>query len=347
MATMHPATTTFEIQNESSSWGCEYGYYRIIITDKSSPVIKYLARPEPVMSFPDIRGERLGFNTVPEGDWNIGYLIRKPGELRYSLDSTDQGTLAAVEKIWHPSKIDYMALDKPLELDALELQGELQCMGQICSTLHDGHHFGVAQVVVNFDWCPERVYGPDHETEIYSLIENHGIGPKFLAHVTENNDRVIGYMVERVKARRATLSDLAACRNVLKKLHSLGVAHGSAGALRDAHFLITSDGQDTRALLHDFGGSFQTDDQTVLDAELNSLEGVLSAAASEQPDGPPKQISIELSNEIRAISVRDDGLHPLVWDQAFREGKITFTEAEHKEMLVDLRKNGWKGPVNV
>jgi hypothetical protein len=32
--------------------------------------------------------------------------------------------------------------------------------------------------------------------QIYSLIHNHDIGPRLLAHVTENNDRVIGYMVD-------------------------------------------------------------------------------------------------------------------------------------------------------
>lgn len=60
---------------------------------------------------------------------------------------------------------------------------------------------------------------------------------------------------------------------------------------------------------------------------LNGLEGVLSAAASEQPDTPPKQISAELSKEIRAISLRDDGVHPLVRDQAFQEGKITLNRS--------------------
>jgi hypothetical protein len=165
---MNPATTTFEIENEFSSWGFKSGYYRIIFTDRSSPVIKYSARPEPVILFPDIRGERLGFNSVPEGDWNIGYLIRKPGELLCSLNSTDQGTFAAIGKIWHPSKIDYMSLDKPLERDLLEPQRELQFTGHINSTIYDGHRFGVAQVIVNVEWCPESLHGPDHETEIYS-----------------------------------------------------------------------------------------------------------------------------------------------------------------------------------
>ena len=150
-----------------------------------------------------------------------------------------------------------------------------------------------------------------------------------------------------VQQESACVNDLAACRAVLKNLHSLGIAHGLFGALRDTHFLITNDSQDTCALLHHFGGSFQTDDRAVLDAEMDSLEGGLPAAASEQLEDPPKQISIELSKEIRGISLRDNGLHPLVWDQVFWEDKITFTEAEHKEMLVDLRKNGWKGPVNV
>ena len=112
--------------------------------------------------------------------------------------------------------------------------------------------------------------------------------------------------------------------------------------------LITNDDQGTRALLlHNFEGSFQTDDQTVFDAEMNRLYSILPVTANEPPGGPPKTLSLKLSEEIGAISLRDDGLHPLVWDQAIRDGEITFTEAEHKEMVEDLRKGGWKAPVNV
>ncbi len=39
----------------------------------------------------------------------------------------------------------------------------------------------------------------------------NGTDPKILAHVTEKNDGVIGFMVEMVPARHATIGDLAAC----------------------------------------------------------------------------------------------------------------------------------------
>jgi hypothetical protein len=71
---------------------------------------------------------------------------------------------------------------------------------------------------------------------MYSLIDGQGIAPKFFAHVTENRNRVIGYIVEIVKARRATIADLPSCRDVSSKLHNLGIAHGS---LHDIDFLVT------------------------------------------------------------------------------------------------------------
>ncbi len=67
-----------------------------------------------------------------------------------------------------------------------------------CTLQYKSTHFGFDKVIVNTEWQPESVYGPTHETEIYSLIENHGIGPRSLAHVAEIKDRGIGYMVERV-----------------------------------------------------------------------------------------------------------------------------------------------------
>lgn len=73
---MKTSTTKFEIDNEIPSWEFKYDYYHIMLSDKSSPVVKYLALRGPVNSFPDIRGERLDFDTVPEGKWNVGYLNR-------------------------------------------------------------------------------------------------------------------------------------------------------------------------------------------------------------------------------------------------------------------------------
>jgi len=325
MAALTSSTIPFEIDNQASALGFRYGYYRIIV--KNTSIIKYLVVPNPAPSFPDIRGERLGFDTVPDGSWNVGYLKREAGVDQYLWDSAAEQSLATVEKIWHPRKVDYMELGDPEATTEFHLRSTAQIFPAVYN-----NHFGVEQVVVNIEWCPEDIYGINHETEIYSLIENQDIGPKFLAHVTENKDRVIGYMIEMVMARRAAVDDLPACRKVLSKLHNLGIAHGS---LRDTDFLITND----RVLLHNFAGSYKTDEKSVLGAEMDSLEGVLRNA---KPDDPTQNMGVELSAEIRAISTRDDGLHPFLFESAFRYGKITITREEHKEMLVDFRKNGWK-----
>jgi hypothetical protein len=67
-------------------------------------------------------------------------------------------------------------------------------------------------------------------------------------------------------------------------------------------------------------GTFQTNDKTVLNAEMDRLKGNLGAV---NPGSPPKSLGLELSEEIRAISLPDEGLHPLVCEQAVQEGKIT------------------------
>jgi hypothetical protein len=108
------------------------------------------------------------------------------------------------------------------------------------------NHFGFGNVIVNYEWMPDSVYGVNLETEMYALINDHQIAPKFLAHVTENSgdsdgngEMVIGFMVEKVNARRATMADLPACKEVLAKLHALGIAHGHP---LPANFLIIDGG---------------------------------------------------------------------------------------------------------
>jgi hypothetical protein len=70
---------------------------------------------------------------------------------------------------------------------------------------------------------------------------------------------------------------------------------------------------------------------------MDRLEGVLQTV---EPQAQYKGLSFELGDEIRAISLRDDSPHPLLWQQAFQDGRITITASEHKEMLDDLRENG-------
>ena len=52
------------------------------------------------------------------------------------------------------------------------------------------------------------------ETQAYSWIDGHNIGPKFLVYLTEDG-RVIGFLIESVEGRHATVSDLDACKAIV------------------------------------------------------------------------------------------------------------------------------------
>jgi hypothetical protein len=60
------ASSHFEIDNQLSDWHFQYGCYRIIVPKFST--VKYFALPDLAPSFLDIRGEKLDFTTVPDGD---------------------------------------------------------------------------------------------------------------------------------------------------------------------------------------------------------------------------------------------------------------------------------------
>jgi serine/threonine protein kinase len=326
MERLSPRDTSFEILDAvSGQIGFKHGYYRILTRPST---IKYLAFETVNPTLPDIRGGKLDFKTVPAGDWNVAHLVATASTDRYVVDFTEKKTLADIDPTWHPSTIDFLALGEPSSA-----ADELQSQGQIYSTTHTGH-FGVDVVIVNYEWYPELIYGPSQETAIYSLIEGHGIGARFLAHLTENGDRVIGYMVERLPhIRAATPRDLDACRTVLGKLHALGIVHGF---LSPSSFLISSD--DGRALLHSFATSHLTDKESVLDAEMAALEDVLSIEPiTDEP------LSQDLSDEIVKIAERDGGLHPMVIDQAVKGGMVTVTEEEHRALLGEWRRDGGLG----
>jgi hypothetical protein len=319
-------------------WHFRYGYYRILIAKTSS--VKYLALPDPGPSGFDLGGDQLNFTTVPDGNWNIGYLVPQPGTNRYALGSMERTDLAEISPTWHPHKVDYLALNEPRD----EVTGfELQSTG-----LHYGafnNHFGCEKVVVSYEWIPDTVYGVNHETQIYALIDGYQIAPRFLAHVTEksgdgdgNGERVIGLMVEYViGARAASIEDLAICKQVLARLHARGIAHSCP---RPRSFLIKDNangpGTASTALLQSFSGAYQTSDQSILDSEMESVESLFQQAAAEEPE-KLFSLSREVWDQIRAICSRDGGLHPRVQEQAQKEGKITITEEEHRQMLAELQ----------
>jgi len=295
-------------------------YYRILTASRQ---IKYLTftplKNAPLKhALPDYHGEQLDIETVPEGIWTVGYLILKDGADKFTLGSTANVSLSRVEQIWCPRTISYLELTPTYDRNALQLIGKMRAM--VC----DGF-FGVDEVLAHFEWDPNSIYPIDCYTDILFQIDGHGIGPKFLAHVTENDDRVIGYIVERVHGRYATHADLGSCRAVLSKLHDLGLLHGMLNA---QSFIVSEDG---RTMLHEFGACFKPDDPSLLVAEMAGLEEALN----KQPYRL-EPLSKELSDQAIAILERDGGMHPEILLKGQKERQFDITEVEHRKMLEEF-----------
>jgi hypothetical protein len=287
------------------------GYYRI---QTAAAVIKYLRFSLKDWKF-DPHGRKLDFTAIPTGSWNIGHLAVASATGKYLLVSTASEVLQQATCVWYPDRVDYLALQH----DEAQTHS-LHCAGELHAAVYPGH-LGAEKIVAVWEWFPDDVYPIDISAEIYSRITGHDIGPRFVAHITENNNRVCGYMTEYSEARHADIGDLAACKEVLSRLHSLSISYGT---LHQWSFLVTKD----RVLLHCFANACITDDRSVLDAEIASLEQALQSG--------PRALSLEsqeLNDKLNQISARDGGLHEDLVQQAFCEGKITISEAEHKEML--------------
>ncbi len=72
---------------------------------------------------------------------------------------------------------------------------------------------------------PESTKYYVHETEGYSRIVGKGIGPDFPGHFTENEDRVVGFVLGKIEGRYPSIDNLAECQKALSKLHDVGILH--------------------------------------------------------------------------------------------------------------------------
>jgi hypothetical protein len=109
----------------------------------------------------------------------------------------------------------------------------------------------------------------DDETSAYQRLEDSGIGPKFLGHLSEEG-RVIGFIVERITDfRHATREDLPLCQQALSELHKLKMKHGDP----NKHNFLTHNG---KATLIDFDHSNWCSDEQALSEEYQSLAAELS-----------------------------------------------------------------------
>ncbi|KAI0839543.1 hypothetical protein F5Y06DRAFT_265658 [Hypoxylon sp. FL0890] len=262
------------------------------------PVIRYLTAPslpKGASYIPDFRGEFLAFEAVPAGDWNLAHLVFSDDKFKdkYVVASTETVQLEEAVglldagPVWCDKKVDavdlldtfYVLRDKgqvDVDEDGMPPM-DIQCMNHLAALVvptPDGIDTTVPDVVGIWAWQPGHAHGISNESDIYSIIQarDPGLAPRFLAHITDNGTRVIGFLLERVAgAREAGLEDLEKCRDALSRLHALGIAH--SGGLRKSSFLVCGG---NKVLLQDFGGAFETSDKEVLSRELESLEKILA-----------------------------------------------------------------------
>ncbi|PYH74393.1 alpha-galactosidase A precursor [Aspergillus vadensis CBS 113365] len=190
----------------------------------------------------------------PSGDWNEGLVSRDANDTQPCFTSIKWTQFPGVQDIWHGTQVDY--LDLTVERKLRTGVYKVKC------PQYDN------VVVAKFARFPWEVQYIGNETTAYQWISGHGIGPGFLGHVTESG-RVIGFLIEYIGgARHAGIRDVESCREVLGRLHDLGVCHGDTNAF---NFLICGG----KATLIDFDTARKCNDRVVLVQEMDGLAACL------------------------------------------------------------------------
>ncbi|KAK3945102.1 hypothetical protein QBC46DRAFT_372769 [Diplogelasinospora grovesii] len=142
--------------------------------------------------------------------------------------------LPAVETTWHHHLIDNLSLTRVKRLGP----------GVDEVLYDDGRLLPAVAKFARFEWEIPRI---EQETWAYSVIAEHAanedesqppaVTPRFLGHLTENG-RVMGFLVEKLKGRFASIDDLPRCEEALQRLHSFGLVHGD---INRYNFVVSSD----------------------------------------------------------------------------------------------------------
>ncbi|KAI9923381.1 hypothetical protein MW887_009931 [Aspergillus wentii] len=180
---------------------------------------------------------------LPPGDWNDG-LNKNGNDGQPQFAHARRTIFPGVKNTWHGTYVDYVdiVVGKKLPMGIYEIAK-----------------------FARFDWEIRYI---ENETVAYQWIDGHGIGPKFLGHLTEDG-RVIGFLLERItNARHACPQDLESCQQVLSRLHDLGVLHGDTNRF---NFLI----HNSKFTLMDFDSAQKCNNQDMLLKEFNLLPGHL------------------------------------------------------------------------
>ncbi|KAF5878234.1 putative alpha-galactosidase a precursor protein [Botrytis fragariae] len=236
-------------------------YFRILVDGKRFKYITidpgtYLARD---LCSPSLLAKKLP--PLPsEGDaesWNLAR-ISLVGGIPTVVEAF-KAALPTIDSSWFPkpiSHIDYLSLKF---IRKLEPNVHL-----VSSPAFDKP---VIAKVANFYWETDYIA----KIQVYSWLHNCNVLiPKFLGYITEGG-RVIGLLTENVEGRRATIADLSLCQTLIRKLHKLGIMHGS---LDENKFLISQG----KAVLVSLDTAERCEDKKTMEKEMELFAENLQAA---------------------------------------------------------------------
>ncbi|PQE27213.1 alpha-galactosidase A precursor protein [Rutstroemia sp. NJR-2017a WRK4] len=150
--------------------------------------------------------------------------------------------------------------EQPTSVEYLSLKFIRRLKPNVCLVASAGFDRPVIAKFANFYWETDYIA----EIQAYSWLHGHDIpAPKFLGYITENG-RVTGLLTENVKGRRAALSDLHLCQDTLRRLHDLGIVHGSL----DKNKFLISQG---RAVIMGFETAERSEDPDEMEKEKEIL----------------------------------------------------------------------------
>ncbi|KAK4232827.1 hypothetical protein C8A03DRAFT_39529 [Achaetomium macrosporum] len=369
MSSFQPAAVPFTIENVlpgQLAFPSSPDVYRIRLQREHAaggPTIKYLAAPNTVRVFtgPDAHHRRLtnlAFDRVPAGDWVVGRLSAAEGGGGTKLDLISTAGADALLGLSLASGASLVRARWTTVVDAAGAEvrvpkpADLQCMDYVSASVIPAPQAVVARyypgqeeearVVLVSDWFPAHWAGIDNETRAYRIIQERdpGLALRFLAHVTENGSRVVGFLLEHVPdAREAGPADLDRCRAVLVRLHALGIAKR---VLSRHSFLVKGDGE--VLVRGPFDGPPEEASEEMLRAEMESLERVLAKSPSEFEDQAARILRLADPQRVKLLGEFQKA-HGFVllfvyWLEE-RAGHITLTLEEYSILAKEYEDNGF------
>lgn len=278
------------------------GCFRVLAKDGT---VKYL-----IYAYPDSDRDEyarikwpFGFTDLPHEpgvDWNVGYLSKPSREANYfTIRSTEMKELAGIPcpltdiprvefpHQFHTARLGYTEIQSHGFYDPTriaELKGPYEDDDDDIKRIVE---FDTNKVFLAIDteW---RDFGRKNHCRLWTsaailaAVHGHDITPRVVAYMTDDrHGRVIGMAIELLDdARVAGIEDIEECREVLGKLHSLGILSGES--LRRLSFLIVEEEdmenrgeKRKKALMQGFTRSVFCDDKEQMRMEMDRLPEVL------------------------------------------------------------------------